>query len=170
MTNRTCHVCGKRYYYCSSYNCDRSRGKPRWMVMFDEENCFNIWQALSERFQKIRKAKELLTLSQITESDLTRIESVATCEAAEKLNSCDLSDLEGFVPQIRKEINEVLASPEAKRAGSPASMQDLDFSHPVIQDSEEAPKEEEAPITSEIEEMAPPKVRARKPRTRKENN
>lgn len=170
MTNRTCHVCGKRYYYCSSYNCDRSRGKPRWMVMFDEENCFNIWQALSERFQKTRKAEEFLKLGQITESDLSRIKSDAIREAAKKLNSYDLSGLEDFVPQIRKEIEEILSSPEAKMTSSPAFMQGLDFSHPVIQDSEEAPKEDAAPVSNEIEEMDPPKVRAKKPRTRKEKN
>lgn len=170
MTNRTCHVCGKRYYYCSSYNCDRSRGKPRWMVMFDEENCLNIWQALSERFQKTRKAEEFLKLGQITESDLSRIKSEAIREAAEKLNSYDLSGLEDFVPQIRKEIEEILSSPEAKMTSSPAFMQGLDFSHPVIQDSEEAPKEDAAPVSNEIEETAPPKARAKKPRTRKEKN
>lgn len=123
MTNRTCHVCGNRYYYCSSYNCERSRNKPKWMVMFDEENCFRIWKILSARFENIRKANDLFKFQQITESQLNSIISEETKNAAIKLRECDLSGLENFIPQIRKEVNEILDSEESKNLDVPTFLQ-----------------------------------------------
>ena len=86
--NRSCFVCGKRYYHCTSSNCAESKGHPEWMIMFDEENCFNIWNILSDRFFKKLSDKE----------------------AYDKLQKCDLSHKDEFNAEIIKDIDEIFAS------------------------------------------------------------
>lgn len=124
MTNRTCKVCGKRYYFCSSPNCDRSKGKPMWMVMFDCENCKDIWMALSDRFWK----------------------KISDEEAVARLLALDLSEIDSFPKQIREEVEELLASPAARKAMSPSHIEE-----------EPAPHVEEAPSTEDgfVEEKKP---------------
>ena len=123
-TNRTCHVCGKRYYYCSSSNCEQSKNKPRWMVMFDEENCKQIWDATSERFFKINTAKNRKDKGEISEDEFLKISCEATKDAAILLKCLDLSEIEGFVPQVKKDIEEILNSPEAKALDTPSVVSD----------------------------------------------
>ena len=122
--NRTCHVCGKRYYFCSSYNCEQSRDKPRWMVMFDEENCKQIWDATSERFFKVNAANNRLAKGEITSDECSKQISKATKDAAILLKCLDLSHLETFVPQVKKDIEEILNSPEAKELDAPSVVSD----------------------------------------------
>ncbi len=42
---RTCVICGKKYSYCP--NCSAYLDKPRWMFMFDDEKCKNIYDVLN---------------------------------------------------------------------------------------------------------------------------
>ena len=123
-TNRTCHVCGNRYYFCSSSNCEQSKNKPRWMVMFDEENCKQIWDATSERFFKINTAKNRKDKGEISEDEFLKISCEATKDAAILLKCLDLSEIEGFVPQVKKDIEEILNSPEAKALDTPSVVSD----------------------------------------------
>lgn len=123
-TNRACYVCGKRYYYCSSYNCEQSKGKPRWMVMFDDENCKQIWDATSERYFKINTAKTRKDKGEISEDEFLIISSEATKDAVILLKCLDLSGIEGFVPQVKKDVEEILNSPEAKALDTPSVMSD----------------------------------------------
>lgn len=90
MTNRSCHVCGKRYYYCSSYNCTQSRDKPRWMTMFDDENCRNIWKIIGDEFQG----------------------RITALEAKKALLQCDLTELDTFVAGIRNDVVRLLDTPD----------------------------------------------------------
>ena len=43
-TNRTCFCCLSKYYYC--HGCADER-RPTWMIMFDTEECKNIFQICS---------------------------------------------------------------------------------------------------------------------------
>lgn len=81
--NRTCKVCGKRYYYCPS--CP-DEIKPSWYGLFHEENCKNIFYILMDSF-----------LGKITRS-----------EAKKMLVACDLSNLSSFHEVIRNQIKDIL--------------------------------------------------------------
>ena len=59
---RKCIVCGKEYSYCRS--CSKDAKKETWYALYDNENCKNISQALTDyNFNRITKeeAKELLS-------------------------------------------------------------------------------------------------------------
>lgn len=43
--NRTCHCCGKKYYYCTS--CPDDRRDPQVYVMWDSERCKEIFTILT---------------------------------------------------------------------------------------------------------------------------
>lgn len=43
--NRTCHCCGKKYYYCTS--CPDDRRDPQVYVMWDSEHCKEIFTILT---------------------------------------------------------------------------------------------------------------------------
>ena len=58
---RKCIVCGKEYNYCRS--CPKDAKKETWYALYDNENCKNISQALTDyNFNKVTKeeAKDLL--------------------------------------------------------------------------------------------------------------
>lgn len=59
---RKCLVCGNEYIYCRS--CPKDARKETWYALYDNENCKNISQALTDyNFNKITKeeVKELLS-------------------------------------------------------------------------------------------------------------
>ena len=59
---RKCIVCGKEYSYCRS--CSKDAKKETWYALYDNENCKNISQALTDYdFNRItqEEAKELLS-------------------------------------------------------------------------------------------------------------
>ena len=59
---RKCIVCGKEYSYCRA--CPKDARKETWYALYDNENCKNISQALTDyNFNRITKedAKELLS-------------------------------------------------------------------------------------------------------------
>lgn len=59
---RKCIVCGKEYHYCKS--CPKDAKKETWYALYDNENCKNISQALTDyNFNKITKeeAKDALS-------------------------------------------------------------------------------------------------------------
>ena len=59
---RKCIVCGTEYSYCRS--CPKDAKKETWYALYDNENCKNISQALTDyNFNKItkEKAKEILS-------------------------------------------------------------------------------------------------------------
>lgn len=64
--NRVCLVCGKAYEYCGSCN---GKKLPTWMNLFHDENCRQIFHAVSDYSQNV-----------ITKDD-----------GRDKLSGCDLS-------------------------------------------------------------------------------
>ena len=84
QANRICKTCGKKYFYCS--HCDKSKGSPEWMLMWDTENCKTIFEIVSSYIQgQINKAS-----------------------AKERLDKCDLKQLYSFKENIRKIIEEII--------------------------------------------------------------
>ena len=43
---RICVICGKEYSYCP--NCTEYAELPRWMFLFDKENCKDIWEVINK--------------------------------------------------------------------------------------------------------------------------
>jgi len=68
--NRSCVVCGKKYYYCSSTNCQESFGKPTWMIMFHDENCKNIFSIISEHYHN--RLSDVEAMKQLEQCDLSK--------------------------------------------------------------------------------------------------
>lgn len=88
--NRTCKVCGKRYYYCPSCPDDT---RPSWYCMFHDENCKNIFQILTDSF----------------------LNKIPKYTAKKQLEKCNLSNISSFDPDIQEQIKDILATkkPEA---------------------------------------------------------
>ena len=106
------------------------------MIMFDEENCFRIWNILSSRFERTRKAKELFELGTISSEEFQKIASNETKNAVISLKECNLDDIQNFVPQIKKEIEEILDSPEARDLESPKFLSNEEIVVPESHDTE----------------------------------
>lgn len=92
-TNRTCKVCGKRYYFCPNCDWSERKDKPMWMIMFDCENCQKIYTVISDRFWK--KISDEEAVARLLELDLSEMDKLAT-----------------FNSSIKKEIEELLSSAE----------------------------------------------------------
>ena len=88
--NKTCKVCGKRYYYCFNQTCNEKQ--PSYMALFHNENCKTIFETLNKVYFK-----------QITEK-----------KAIKTLKKCDLSVLENDAAdmKIREKVYDLLTTPE----------------------------------------------------------
>lgn len=86
MENKTCKMCGKKYSYCP--NCERDRFKPRWMILFHDENCQKIFDTLQRHSQGL----------------------LSTKDAAKELKKCDLSSADNSTETIKKKIADILSS------------------------------------------------------------
>lgn len=81
---KICKCCGKHYLYC--YHCDADRNKPKWMTICHDENCLKIFYIVSD-YNVGEKTKE---------------------ECKKMLQSCDLSEKDNFLPNVKAKINEIL--------------------------------------------------------------
>lgn len=84
-TNKTCVLCGNKYYYCNS-GCKESLNKPSWMGAFCCDNCKMIFDVCSSYNMK----------------------KVTVEEARNILDKCDLSEKSHFTPTTQKIINEII--------------------------------------------------------------
>ena len=81
---RKCSVCGKTYQYCP--NCSSYESYPRWMFLFDSENCKNIFETVSDYNQGIIDAKA----------------------ARIRINKCDLKKAEPLMSGTKEGVNKIL--------------------------------------------------------------
>lgn len=81
--NRVCRVCGKQYRYCPS--CASDSHKPRWMTMFDCEDCHTIFTVATD-----------FNLGKIVAS-----------EAQNALNDVDLN--KDFIDNIKRDLDNIFA-------------------------------------------------------------
>jgi hypothetical protein len=88
QNNATCAVCGNGYYLCIACNRNKTTWKP-WMVIVDNENCYNVYDIVSKYIA----------------NDITKE------EAKELLNQVDLSGLDGFRSLMKSKIKEILEIP-----------------------------------------------------------
>ena len=80
--NRKCIVCGREYYFC--HTCQDGAIKPSWYLIFHDQNCHDIYDAVANILPQ--QGKEA---------------------AKEALDKLDLSNKENFHPNIIKSINEI---------------------------------------------------------------
>lgn len=92
QTNRICKTCGKEYYYCS--NCDKSKNSPQWMLIWDTENCKNIFEIVSNFDQGVYTKEE----------------------ASKKLEKCDLREKYSFNSKIIELIDKIMAKDSVRKA------------------------------------------------------
>lgn len=85
MAKRTCLLCQTKYDYCP--HCSRDANKPRWMMMFHDQNCHDIFDTLQRNEQHLDPDEE----------------SIA------KLESCDLSVLKNATEAINQQVNNILS-------------------------------------------------------------
>ena len=81
--NRICFTCGKKHAYCPT--CYDDRNLESWHIMFDNENCKNIFEIINKHFYK----------------------HVSTEEAIKLLNECDLTIK--FSDDVQKDIGDILS-------------------------------------------------------------
>lgn len=87
-TNRVCKICGKKYYFCPNCNENLANPKPSWYESFDSENCKNIFAILVDNF---------------LEKDTNEVTKT-------KLSDCDLTDIENFDEDTRKQIEDIIGN------------------------------------------------------------
>lgn len=99
--NRKCIVCGTSYRYCSS--CLESITKPAWYAIFHDQNCHDIYNAVTAVYSEQGKD-----------------------EAKKILDTCNLAGKEHFHPNIIKLINEIYdIKEEAKEAVEPEKTENV---------------------------------------------
>lgn len=82
--NRICLTCGTSYEYCGA--CPSGLNSPTWKSLFDEENCKNVFEIVSDYAQK----------------------TILKESANEKLLKCDLSNKDKFKKNIQSLISEII--------------------------------------------------------------
>lgn len=85
MAKRTCLLCHTQYSYCP--HCSKDADKPRWMMMFHNENCEQIFDILQRHEQNIYSDEE----------------------AIKRMKERDLSVLKGATETVRNQVNQLLA-------------------------------------------------------------
>lgn len=99
--NRKCIVCGTSYRYCSS--CLESITKPAWYAIFHDQNCHDIYNAVTAVYSEQGKD-----------------------EAKKILDTCNLAGKEHFHPNIIRLINEIYdIKEEAKEAVEPEKTENV---------------------------------------------
>ena len=97
---RICKMCGKKYNYCP--HCETDKRKPKWLIMFDDENCYTIFTTLQKHY----------------------IGEYTTAEAAKILRQCDLSVVENATSMVQMQVSSILdiADEEAKEVTDDGSI------------------------------------------------
>lgn len=90
--NKICLICGEVYSYCPS--CEEFKILPRWMALFDKDNCHEIFTIVSEFNQGV----------------------ISAGEAHDRLLAQDLSEKERYSEQVREAIDKIL------KEGKPAKV------------------------------------------------
>lgn len=99
--NRKCIVCGTSYRYCSS--CLESITKPAWYAIFHDQNCHDIYNAVTAVYSEQGKD-----------------------EAKKILDTCNLAGKEHFHPNIIRLINEIYdIKEEANEAVEPEKTENI---------------------------------------------
>lgn len=99
--NRKCIVCSQAYRYCSS--CLESLSKPAWYAIFHDQNCHDIYNAVTAVYSEQGKD-----------------------EAKKILDTCNLAGKEHFHPNIIRLINEIYdIKEEAKEAVEPEKTENV---------------------------------------------
>lgn len=84
-TNRTCKVCGLKYYYCPACSATRANPQPKWKINYCSEDCKNIFEIVVEY----------------------NCNTINSKEAFERLKDCDTTRFDGFTDDIKRVIEEV---------------------------------------------------------------
>ena len=96
--NKKCIVCGKVYTFCNS--CSAFDRYPRWMGIYHDENCKNVFEITSDYLS----------------GDITKE------EAKVRLDKCDLSNKQNFHKVILDAINQIYGEDKGnKKAVRPVS-------------------------------------------------
>ena len=113
---RKCIVCGKEYSYCRS--CPKDAKKETWYALYDNENCKNISQALTDyNFNRITKeeAKELLSkcnlsikLNEYYHNALETVMAKPKRGTRAKVMIVDEVMPEGIKEEVQEELNGVV--------------------------------------------------------------
>lgn len=88
--NRVCFTCGKKHSYCPT--CYDDMSLETWHIMFDNENCKNIFNIINQYFYK----------------------HITVDEAITQLEQCDLTNIDTFNEDIQKEIKDILEQKKVK--------------------------------------------------------
>ncbi len=116
IANRVCKTCGKEYYYCN--NCERNLNSPQWMLMWDTQNCKNIFEIVSNYAQKV--------------------DSKAV--AKKKLSKCDLSQQYTFNKNIRALIEDIMHEDKVEETKDNTEVSRKTTRHDKEEDSDTSPK------------------------------
>ena len=81
---RKCYTCGAEYDYCPS--CSNAMGGPAWKLLWDKEECKDIFEALSAY----------------------NLELATAAEVKEVLDAYGVNSYDGFKPSIRRQLQKIV--------------------------------------------------------------
>ena len=82
--NRTCIICKNQYHYCPT--CGEDSGKPTWYLIFDGQNCHDIYEVCTQYRDKIIDAETAYSL----------------------ISKLDISKLDNFYESTKMQIEEII--------------------------------------------------------------
>ena len=80
---RKCYTCGAEYDYCPS--CARSAGEPRWKLLFDKEECRDVFDVLSAYNMNL----------------------ISDAEVKEVLDAHGVKSYDGYKASIKKQLQKI---------------------------------------------------------------
>ena len=91
ISKRVCRTCGATYDYCPG--CAKSAGKPEWMLLWDSEECKNVFESL-------------------TAYNLEKLDAEGVKDA---LKEAGVTSYDKYVPRIRKQLQKIVPAAELKQ-------------------------------------------------------
>lgn len=98
---RTCLLCQAQYKYCPY--CAEDADKPKWMLLFHDENCANIFDALQRHEQNFYTDEE----------------------AIKHLKDCDLSVLKTATNAVNNQVKKILSKEKVKKIKKPVAVKEV---------------------------------------------
>ena len=91
QNNRTCIICGKQYRYCPT--CGEDSNKPTWYLIFDSQNCYDIYNVCTQY----------------------RDGTITAKKAYELISKLDISNMKEFAAVTQEQIKKILELGEPKK-------------------------------------------------------
>ena len=134
--NRTCAMCHTKYEYCNS--CPSHKTLPAWMGLFHDENCLNIYGALtSYRDGEVDKDKTAKKLAELDLSKFNDFSKSTQDKITEIMGKAPVKPVVKVKEEVIEEKEKTIESQPKKIGKHPTLKEELTFENFVNGDNSE---------------------------------